>query len=154
MSEFTTLYSRYDGWTDWQMPVRHYRMGCCDCGLVHDVEFRVVKIRDRKTVALNPAGYRVQFRVSRDSPHTTRGTLFNSEDDTDWQPPTLRCRWLCPSCGLIHAVEFRIIKVGRWHPGGFHIVKRLRNPGYRAQYRMSRNKRSTQLMRRRNHYVR
>ena len=31
-----------NGWTKWLRPVmRRYRMGCCDCGLVHDVDFRV-----------------------------------------------------------------------------------------------------------------
>lgn len=28
-------------WMD--MPGRHYRLICCDCGLSHDFEFRVVK---------------------------------------------------------------------------------------------------------------
>ena len=37
-----------DGWTDWQRPVmRGYRLGCCDCGLVHDIDFRVVRIVKR-----------------------------------------------------------------------------------------------------------
>lgn len=32
------------GWSDWQLPVmRGYRMACCDCGLVHELEFRVYK---------------------------------------------------------------------------------------------------------------
>ena len=32
-----------DGWSDWLRPIgRSYRMACCDCGLVHDLEFRVV----------------------------------------------------------------------------------------------------------------
>lgn len=40
---------------DWVRPVpRGYRMACCDCGLVHRVDFRVV------------AG-QVEFRIARDS---------------------------------------------------------------------------------------
>lgn len=42
-------------WSRWVQPVRRgYKMACCDCGLVHDVDFRV-KAR------------RVQFRVARNN---------------------------------------------------------------------------------------
>jgi hypothetical protein len=31
-----------DGWTEWYRPaMRNYRMSCCDCGLVHEVQFKV-----------------------------------------------------------------------------------------------------------------
>ena len=31
-----------DGWSEWQQPImKGYRMQCCDCGLVHEVEFEV-----------------------------------------------------------------------------------------------------------------
>lgn len=30
-----------DGWSDWIRPLPGYRMACCDCGLVHDLELRV-----------------------------------------------------------------------------------------------------------------
>lgn len=30
-----------DGWTEWILPRQDYRLRCCDCRLVHDVEFRV-----------------------------------------------------------------------------------------------------------------
>jgi hypothetical protein len=43
---------------EWVQPIRRgYRMGCCDCGLVHQLDFRVV-------------GGRVQFRVRRDNRST------------------------------------------------------------------------------------
>lgn len=29
------------GWTDWIHPLPGYRMACCDCGLVHELEFRI-----------------------------------------------------------------------------------------------------------------
>lgn len=32
-----------DGWTEWIAPEPDYRIRCCDCSLVHDVEHRVVK---------------------------------------------------------------------------------------------------------------
>ena len=29
---------------DWQQPIRRgYKMACCDCGLVHNLDFRIVK---------------------------------------------------------------------------------------------------------------
>jgi len=39
---------------EWIEPKAGYRMACCDCGLVHRVEFRVVKGK-------------VQFRAWRDN---------------------------------------------------------------------------------------
>lgn len=40
------------GWTEWFKPALGYRIGCCDCGLVHDMEFRMkrgqVQIRARR----------------------------------------------------------------------------------------------------------
>lgn len=32
-----------DGWSDWQAPVQGYRLACCDCGLSHNVEFKILK---------------------------------------------------------------------------------------------------------------
>lgn len=37
-----------DGWSRWVLPVMEgYRMACCDCGLVHEVDFRVTNNYDR-----------------------------------------------------------------------------------------------------------
>jgi Zn-finger protein len=41
-----------DGWTEWIQPRRGYKMRCCDCRLVHELEFRV-------------RGSRVQYRARR-----------------------------------------------------------------------------------------
>lgn len=30
-----------DGWTDWLAPADNFRMQCCDCGLVHNMEFGI-----------------------------------------------------------------------------------------------------------------
>ena len=47
----------YDG--EWVQPVRRgYRMKCCDCGLVHRLDFRLLK---------NRRGSRIQFRAFRES---------------------------------------------------------------------------------------
>ena len=66
-----------DGWTDWQFPVlEKYRLGCCDCGLVHDFDFRVVKVTKRnsdgscETRALRSKDYCIEFRVRRNNRST------------------------------------------------------------------------------------
>ena len=47
----------YDG--GWVKPCRKaYRMMCCDCGLVHEMDFRIVDSRNGKK-------RQVQFRVRR-----------------------------------------------------------------------------------------
>lgn len=30
-----------DGFSDWIRPLEGYRMACCDCGLVHHLQFRI-----------------------------------------------------------------------------------------------------------------
>lgn len=43
-----------DGWTEWVQPVvRGYKMQCCDCGLIHVLDFRIGD------------GQRIQFRAKR-----------------------------------------------------------------------------------------
>jgi hypothetical protein len=42
MSAYPRMVERFDGWCDWVSPeMTGYRWACCDCGLVHDLEFRV-----------------------------------------------------------------------------------------------------------------
>lgn len=31
-----------DGWSEWTAPLPGYRMICCDCGLSHELEFKVI----------------------------------------------------------------------------------------------------------------
>jgi Zn-finger protein len=40
-----------DGWSDWISPkMTGYLMQCCDCGLIHEIDFKVVKyIGERQT---------------------------------------------------------------------------------------------------------
>lgn len=45
-------------WSRWVQPVkRGYKFCCCDCGLVHDMDFRI-------------EGNRVQFRAARNNRST------------------------------------------------------------------------------------
>ena len=51
---FIQEYEQTNGWTRWVQPIRAgYKMACCDCGLVHTMDFRV---KDG----------RAQFRAQRD----------------------------------------------------------------------------------------
>ena len=76
MPRFFTPPVNDDGWTDWQLPLRRYKAGCCDCGLVHDIEFRVIVVgrqrRDRTypVLKINPARCRIQFRARRNERST------------------------------------------------------------------------------------
>ena len=56
---------------EWQTPVmRGYRMKCCDCGLVHEIDFRVLRMIRRykggwSRAAVQGAAYAVQMRAYR-----------------------------------------------------------------------------------------
>lgn len=62
-----------DGWTEWAGPQNPYFMQCCDCGLIHEAEFRVTKDKIRKpdgswdAVWATDPNYEVVFRMRRHS---------------------------------------------------------------------------------------
>lgn len=43
-----------DGWSDWTQPHHaKYKLRCCDCGLVHEMQFRIVRnVRGSKLVSI------------------------------------------------------------------------------------------------------
>jgi hypothetical protein len=46
---------------EWVQPTpRGYKMACCDCGLVHSLDFRVIKYANGKRA-------KIQFRAFRDN---------------------------------------------------------------------------------------
>ena len=58
MSKFLVEHAVKDGWTRWVQPIRKgYKMVCCDCGLVHDMNSRV-------------KNGRVQFQMKRNNRST------------------------------------------------------------------------------------
>lgn len=73
-------FKKYEGppgeWTEWVAPtMKKYRMGCCDCGLVHDMEFSIVRVTRRKGQDFDGkqvSGHRVLFRVKRNNRSTAR----------------------------------------------------------------------------------
>lgn len=61
-----------DGWCRWVTPImRRYKLVCCDCSLVHEMEFQALKVNSRTTrrrfnsTPLSLQDYRVAFRVRR-----------------------------------------------------------------------------------------
>lgn len=68
MTQCEPQYANEDGWTDWVTPVpQGYLMQCCDCGLVHEAEFRVVRRVNGGTreYTIEDENVRVQFRMRR-----------------------------------------------------------------------------------------
>jgi hypothetical protein len=60
-----------DGWTHWITPKMFlYRIRCCDCGLVHDVQFQAIQITSRRGEfyryrELSSRKFQIQFKVRR-----------------------------------------------------------------------------------------
>lgn len=72
MPKYRTKHPLKSGWTRWQQPkMKGYLMQCCGCGLIHEMEFGILrKIKDKargywSAVRLAPEKYRVEFRVKR-----------------------------------------------------------------------------------------
>lgn len=42
------------GWCEWRHPMPGFVMQCCDCGLLHDVEFEIVPRDPINVGPLNP----------------------------------------------------------------------------------------------------
>lgn len=64
-----------DGWSDWMMPLMdHYRMACCDCGLVHTMQFAVMRVTNKSgEFSSGPdvsKTHRVMFRAQRNNRST------------------------------------------------------------------------------------
>ncbi len=67
------------GWSDWDWPIMTgYRMACCDCGLVHDMEFQAIKVTKSTTGGvfeyedLDRKKYRVAIRARRNNRSTAQ----------------------------------------------------------------------------------
>ena len=59
---------------EWQQPIRRgYKLACCDCGLVHRLNFRLVKRGNRTWI---------QFQAFRDGRITKRGRYLLHKGET------------------------------------------------------------------------
>lgn len=68
-----------NGWSRWIRPVmEQYMMACCDCGLVHTMQFYAVKVAKHgkggywSGTLLPRRGYRVMFRAKRAPRYTAK----------------------------------------------------------------------------------
>ena len=53
---------------EWVQPIRKgYKMACCDCGLIHEMDFKIVKNR-------------VQFRARRNNRATGQFRRYNNQN--------------------------------------------------------------------------
>lgn len=65
MPRYAKVTTNDDGWSDWIQPVSTgYKMACCDCGLVHTMDFRIYEGR-------------VQLRASRNNRATAAKRLWD-----------------------------------------------------------------------------
>lgn len=74
------------GWSDEVAPVMsRYRAACCDCDLVHDVQFRIVKVTERFEDGswtyedIDDPDYRVMLRARRNN-RSTAAMRRNKEE--------------------------------------------------------------------------
>lgn len=77
MAKFRVEKELEDGWCRWVPPIMTgYRMACCDCGLVHDMEFKAVRVtRQRRDGSweyrdLPVKSFRVMMRAKRNNRST------------------------------------------------------------------------------------
>jgi len=75
MPRFKKIKPLKDGWSDWEAPVQGYKMACCDCGLVHDLEFQVIQVTEREGDTFDGQevpfeDYRVLMRARRNNRST------------------------------------------------------------------------------------
>lgn len=76
MTKYKQHYANDEGWSEWITPVMtDYKLCCCDCGLVHNIDFNVLQVtetfKDGTWDHKEPDGdYRVEYRISRNKRST------------------------------------------------------------------------------------
>lgn len=69
MPRFKKMVAGRGGWSEWVFPKDNYLMKCCDCGLVHEMQFKTFLEKDRKRGAFEvvplPPQIRPMFRARR-----------------------------------------------------------------------------------------
>lgn len=57
------------GWSEWVYPTKKYLFKCCDCGLVHELEFGTMITKNKKGIEFEvvklPEEIRAMFRARR-----------------------------------------------------------------------------------------
>lgn len=76
MAKFKVEVEELDGYSRWVAPLmKGYKMACCDCGLVHDLDFQIVKVLKQNSDGTWEYGkplnnHRVLFRAKRNKRST------------------------------------------------------------------------------------
>jgi Fe-S-cluster containining protein len=69
MSAFKKMVAGRRGWTEWVRPADGYRMKCCGCGLVHEMQFKTFVETKQKRGAYEIVElawpFRAMFRARR-----------------------------------------------------------------------------------------
>ena len=74
-----------DGWSDWVCPKPHgYLMQCCDCELIHEVDFRVVKYESEDSEVyevVDDPNLQAQMRMKRRDDLSPKHTWVGLTDE-------------------------------------------------------------------------
>jgi hypothetical protein len=67
---FRPMHPVEDGWCEWVQPTQGYKTQCCDCGLVHEMEFKAFAETKQQAdgayeIVELPWPIRVMFRARR-----------------------------------------------------------------------------------------
>ncbi len=69
MKKFKTMNPKRGGWTEWVFPKNPYLFKCCDCDLVHEMQFKAFVEKNKKRGAFEieilPEPIRAMFRARR-----------------------------------------------------------------------------------------
>lgn len=71
---YKTYEEQEDGWTVWVRPPKfpkYFKMSCCDCGLVHNIQFEKDETKEQRII------FRVQ-RNNRATANVRRGKTFKN----------------------------------------------------------------------------
>jgi len=109
MTKFKREMENGDGWSDWIMPNQPiYKMMCCDCGLVHNIEFDIMFDEMNKKD-------RPIFRVQRNNRSTSQARRHKKNKqltllsrDVNVQPLVIHPGCVCQECGKHYTVDLNI----------------------------------------------
>jgi hypothetical protein len=87
-SKYEQIWTNEDGWSDWFYPqMDKYEMACCDCCLVHDIEFQIVERTENKRSgefmpkAVRGKKFQVGMRVARNNRATANARRAKGDQD-------------------------------------------------------------------------
>lgn len=95
MSKIKVEFEVNGKWSRWVPPkMKGYKMACCDCGLVHDMQFKVVEVTKTMKdgswlfVPVKAGKYRVMFRASRNKRSTGQVRRHKGRRSSTRQSPS------------------------------------------------------------------